>query len=107
MFLDVNLVFNGDDTYDVRSVNHDVANRLANVATVRSHVFAVWITLEVTDTSPHADPPSYHRLFAIVDRSIPLVDLSIPPADRTIPSAFTRGSNTHARNPIRLVRFLN
>jgi hypothetical protein len=92
----------------VRSVNHDVANRLANVATVRSHVFAVWITLEVTDTSSHADPPSYHRLFAIVDRSIPLINLSTPPADRVpIPTAFVRGSNTHARNPIRLVRFLN
>jgi hypothetical protein len=107
MMLDVPLIFSGDGTYDVRSVNHDVANRLANVATVRSHVFAVWITLEVTDTSPQADPPSYHRLFAIVDRSIPLVDLSIPPADRTIPPDFSRGSFNHVRNTIRLVRFLN
>ncbi len=107
MLLDVPLVFHGDDTYDVRSVNHEVANRLANVGTVRSHVFAVWITLEVTDTSPDADPPSYHRLFAIVDRSIPLVDLSTPPADRTISAAFSRGSSAHVRNTIRLVRFLN
>jgi hypothetical protein len=107
MLLDVPLIFNGDDTFDVRSVNHTAANRLANVATVRSHVFAVWITLEVTDTSRDADPPSYHRLFAIVDRSIPLVDLSIPPADRTIPPAFARGGADFARNTIRLVRFLN
>lgn len=107
MLLDVPLIFGGDDTYDVRSVNHEAANRLANVATVRSHVFAVWITLEVTDTSPNADPPSYHRLFAIVDRSIPLVDLATPPADRTIPPEFTRGNSAHARNTIRLVRFLN
>jgi hypothetical protein len=107
MLLDVPLIFGGDDTYDVRSVNHEAANRLANVATVRSHVFAVWITLEVTDTSSDADPPSCHRLFAIVDRSIPLLDLSIPPADRTIPPEFTRGRNDRARNTIRLVRFLN
>jgi hypothetical protein len=93
MLLDVPLIFGGDATYDVRSVDHEVANRLANVATVRSHVFAVWITLEVSDSAPFADPPSYHRLFAIVDRSIPVT--------------FVKGSNTNVRNTIRLVRFLN
>jgi hypothetical protein len=45
--------------------------RLANTATVRSNVFAVWITLR--ERIP-GDPDSvkYHRAFYIVDRSIPV-----------------------------------
>lgn len=94
ILLQTPLVFS-DASYDVRSVNHTVANRLANVATVRSHVFAVWITLEITD--PDApDQPTYHRLFAIVDRSI-LVPFT----------AATEGKNENFRDIIRLRRFLN
>jgi len=78
---------------DVLSFNRDLANRLASVATVRSNVFAVWITLEISDSSPTAASPSSHRLFAIVDRSIP-VD-------------YQEGENTDARQTIRLKRFLN
>ncbi|WP_397405258.1 hypothetical protein [Phenylobacterium sp.] len=94
MLLTVPLIF-PDATHDVRQINHAVANRLANVATVRSHVFAVWITIEVKD-SDNPDQPTYHRLFAIVDRSIP--------AEFT---AATEGQNTNVRNIIRLQRFLN
>ena len=45
--------------------------RLANSATIRSNVFAVWITLR---ESIQNDPDSvkYHRAFYIVDRSIPV-----------------------------------
>lgn len=68
------------------------ANRLGNVATIRSHVFAVWITLKLEDTSTDGDPPSYHRLFAIVDRSIPV--------------AYKPGENLNVRDAIRLQRFL-
>ena len=78
---------------DVRRFNRDQANRLASVATVRSNVFAVWITLEVTDSSTTADSPTCHRLFAIVDRSIP--------AD------YYEGENRNVRQTIRLKRFLN
>ena len=47
------------------------ATRLANTATIRSNVFAVWITLR---ESVAGDPDSvrYHRGFYIVDRSIPV-----------------------------------
>jgi hypothetical protein len=47
------------------------ANRLANTASIRSNVFAVWITLR---ESIQNDPDSvkYHRAFYIVDRSIPV-----------------------------------
>ena len=47
------------------------ATRLANSATIRSNVFAVWITLR---ESVAGDPDSvkYHRAFYIFDRSIPV-----------------------------------
>jgi len=98
MLMKPGLIFNPPnatitDPYDVRLVNHTAANRIANVATVRSHVFAVWITLEIVDKAPNAAPPSYHRLFAIVDRSIP--------------AQYSEGQNTNVRDTIRLVRFLN
>jgi len=48
------------------------AIRLANTATVRSNVFAVWITVKITDDSPNAPSPVTKRLFAIIDRSIPV-----------------------------------
>jgi len=94
------LVFNGDPDFNVTSVNHAVANRLANVATVRSHVFAVWVTVEAK-RSDNPDQPTYHRMFAIVDRSI-----------RMDFTEATEGRNTDAQNKsfrdtIRLQRFLN
>jgi hypothetical protein len=90
------LVFGGDIAYKAESINHVVANRLANVATVRSHMFAVWITLEAKN-SDNPDQPTYHRLFAIVDRSIPVNF-----------TAATEGQTTsEVRSTIRLQRFLN
>lgn len=47
------------------------AGRLANVATNRSNLFAIWVTLrEQVPTDP--DSVRYHRAFYIVDRSIPV-----------------------------------
>lgn len=68
------------------------ARLLSNVATVRSQVFAIWITVKIEDTAPSADPPSYHRLFAIVDRSIPV--------------GYRPGHNLNVRDTIRLQHFL-
>ena len=76
---------------DVRSLNLSLANRLANIATTRSDVFAVWITLEVKKSED--DPaPEYHRLFAIVDRSIPV--------------GHAAGQDLNARDTIRVLRHL-
>lgn len=54
------------------------ATRLANVATPRSHLFGVWITLReavapATSMVP-GDPDSvrFHRAFYVIDRSIPV-----------------------------------
>jgi hypothetical protein len=78
---------------DIRGLDRDFANRLASVATVRSNVFAVWISLEIVNSAVAAGPPTCHRLFAIVDRSIPVEYLA--------------GENKDVRQTVRLVRFLN
>jgi len=77
----------------LRNNDRATANRMASAATVRSNVFAIWITLEVTDGASTAGSPTGHRLFAIVDRSIP-VD-------------FVEGENKNVSKTIRLKRFLN
>jgi hypothetical protein len=74
-------------------VDRALANRLGSIATVRSNVFAVWITVEVTDSAPDAGPPTRHRMFAIVDRSIPVL--------------YQKGRNNDVRQVICLQRFLN
>jgi hypothetical protein len=76
---------------DVRKWNGTLANRLANIATTRSDVFAVWITLEVKQASAD-QPPEYHRLFAIVDRSIPV--------------GHAAGQDLNARDTLRVLRHL-
>ena len=58
------------------------ANRLANTATTKSHLFGVWITLrEAMAPAPAAGQPvvpadpdgiRYHRAFYVIDRSIPV-----------------------------------
>jgi hypothetical protein len=56
-----------------RNPLHEIytATRLANTATTRSNVFAIWITLRAAvDDDP--DSVRYHRAFYIVDRSIPV-----------------------------------
>ena len=67
--------------------------RLANTATVRSNVFAVWVTVRITDDSPNAPPPVTKRVFAIVDRSIPV--------------GYVAGQDWNVRDCIRLKRYLD
>jgi hypothetical protein len=83
------LFSNSDRPYT--SVNTSRANRLANIATTRSNVFAVWVTVEITDSAV-PDQKTYRRLFAIVDRSIPV--------------GFLPGVNLNVRDTLRLVRYL-
>jgi hypothetical protein len=52
--------------------NQARSERLAASGTPRSNVFAVWITLEVTNSLAPEDEPRLARLFAIVDRSVPV-----------------------------------
>ena len=67
--------------------------RLANTATVRSNVFAVWVSVRITDDSPNAPPPVTKRLFAIVDRSIPV--------------GYVAGQDWNVRDCIRLKRYVD
>jgi hypothetical protein len=69
------------------------AIRLANTATVSSNVFAVWMTLEITDDSPSAPSTTYRRMFAIIDRSIPV--------------GFSPGETLNVRDAIVLKRVLD
>jgi hypothetical protein len=80
-----------DFSKDVRKCSTALAHRLANIATTRSDVFAVWVTLEVKQSD--SDPaPRYHRLFAIVDRSIPV--------------GHAAGQDLNARDTFRVLRHL-
>jgi len=67
--------------------------RLANTATIRSQVFAVWITVKITDDSPNAPSPVTRRMFAIIDRSIPV--------------GYAPGQDLNVRDTIRLKRYLD
>ncbi len=82
---------------DLRDLNPSFsywrANRLANSATVRSQVFAVWITVKITDDSPNAPSPITRRMFAIIDRSIPV--------------GYAPGQDLNVRDTIRLKRYLD
>ena len=79
-------------TRDPKTLDRTLANRLANIATCRSNVFAVWITLELVDPDIRSGSPSLHRLFAIVDRSVP--------------AGFALGQDLNARDTVRLLRYL-
>jgi hypothetical protein len=96
----------GDATNDVTGVRRERGNRLALAATVRSNVFAVWITLEVSDDALDAGPPTLFRLFAIVDRSIPV---NYARGVNTVQGLDGAGvqATTDVRNIIRLKRYLN
>ena len=67
------------------------ASRLANTATVRSNVFAVWVTLRES-ISGDPDSVKYHRAFYIIDRSIPV--------------GFEDGEDHNVKNTIRLRRII-
>ena len=69
------------------------AIRLANTATVRSNVFAIWITVRITDDSTNAPSPVTKRLFAIIDRSIPV--------------GYSPNQDLNVRDTIRLKRYLD
>ena len=67
------------------------ASRLANTATVRSNLFAVWVTLRES-ISGDADSVKYHRAFYIIDRSIPV--------------GFQAGEDHNVKDTIRLRRII-
>ncbi len=69
------------------------AIRLANTATVRSNVFAIWITVRITDDSTNAPSPVTKRVFAIIDRSIPV--------------GYSPNQDLNVRDTIRLKRYLD
>ena len=67
------------------------ASRLANTATVRSNLFAVWVTLRES-ISGDPDSVKYHRAFYIIDRSIPV--------------GFEAGEDHNVKDTIRLRRII-
>ena len=67
------------------------ASRLANTATVRSNLFAVWVTLREA-ISGDPDSVKYHRAFYIIDRSIPV--------------GFQAGQDHNVKDTIRLRRII-
>jgi hypothetical protein len=67
------------------------ASRLANTATIRSNLFAVWVTLRES-ISGDADSVKYHRAFYIIDRSIPV--------------GFQAGQDHNVKDTIRLRRII-
>jgi hypothetical protein len=69
------------------------AIRMANTATIRSQVFAIWITVRITDDSSGAPSPITKRLFAIVDRSIP--------------AGYSPNQDLNVRDTIKLKRYLD
>ena len=85
------LVFSSNPDRPYTAVNLARANRLANIATTRSNVFAVWVTVEITDSAT-PDQKTFRRAFAIVDRSIPV--------------GYCPGVNLNARDTLRVVRYL-
>lgn len=86
-----------DDTWTAVDVDLNplhklyTASRLANVATCRSNLFAVWVTLRES-VANDPDSVKYHRGFYIIDRSIPV--------------GFEPGENHNIRNTIRLRRMI-
>lgn len=109
----VSYAFTGGDgigPIDIRKLDRTLANRLGGIATVRSNVFAVWVTLEMTRYGVGAPPPTCHRLFAIVDRTIPVVysagSNTVMRPSLVAPFAPVTGA-TDVRDMIRLKRYLN
>ena len=76
-----------------RNPQHKIytASRLANTATVRSNLFAVWVTLRES-ISGDPDSVKYHRAFYIIDRSIPV--------------GFQAGQDHNVKDTIRLRRII-
>jgi hypothetical protein len=75
------------------------ALRLGNTATVRSHVFGIWVTVRTMETTGIGSPPpvdrdtvQYHRMFLLFDRSIPV--------------AFEPGKNHNVHDAILLQRVI-
>lgn len=95
-----------DTTNDVTQVQRGRGSRLATAATVRSNVFAVWITVEVSDDALDAGPPKLFRLFAIVDRSIPVNYVRGVNMVKGVDGAGVQAT-TDVRDIIRLKRYLN
>ena len=94
------LVLNGTNAIADASLNpahaYHTAIRLSSLATHRSHVFGIWITLRTIDTVPGGgvdrETVSLHRMFLLYDRSRPV--------------AFEPGRDHNVRDGIILERVL-
>ena len=95
MLTNASFMFTGPEAPDrpYTAVRLPRANRAANIASTRSNVFAVWVTVEMSDSGKPDQPKQYRRLFAIVDRSIPV--------------GYCPGVNLNARDAVRLIRYLD
>jgi len=92
LLTDATLSFS-DPSRSFQSLRVGRTDRLATIATPRSNVFAVWITVQIQESGSLNATTRHRRMFAVVDRSVPV--------------GYKPGENLNAWDAVRLVRYID
>jgi len=92
LLTDATLSFS-DPSRTFQSLRVGRTDRLATIATPRSNVFAVWITVQIQESGSLNATTRHRRMFAVVDRSVPV--------------GYKPGENLNAWDAVRLVRYID